>query len=54
MDGEDRWLRLKGNEHFRPQPNPLFDGGRFVCCCQKLLPEVKKQAALAATPRLAV
>ena len=25
---------LRGNEHFRSQSSSLFDGGRFVCCCQ--------------------
>lgn len=28
--------------NFRSQPNPLLDGGRFICCYQKLLPKVKK------------
>lgn len=28
--------------NFRSQPNPLLNGGRFICCYQKLLPKVKK------------
>lgn len=37
-----RWQICMLLPNFRSQPNPLLDGGRFICCYQKFLPKVKK------------